>query len=165
MKRVHYLLGLVLAMAISTSVIGQTQSRKNLPCINGISNLTEDQQMQIEELEQSHQAKMDAFRKERRNTSNLDEKQQVYDQMQAAKGTHRTQVLNLLDEGQKQEYLALQGNGKRQFQGKRNAGNRPCNGVRGNGQGRGQGNFKGKRGGNCQGIGGGQGRSGRNRNW
>ncbi|WP_299582391.1 hypothetical protein [uncultured Sunxiuqinia sp.] len=165
MKRMNYLVGLVLAMAMATSVSGQTQSGKNLPCLNGISNLTADQQKQIGELEQTYQTQMEAFRKERRSTSSLEEKQQVYEKMQKAKGTHRTQVLNVLDEGQKQEYLALQGNGKRQFQANRNGRNRPCNGVRGNRRGNGQGNFKGKGGGNCQAVGRGQGRSGRNSNW
>lgn len=154
MKRVNAILGIVLGMMITIGVYAQNTNNQNLPCLTQVSGLTDQQKEQIVALEKSHQEQMATFRTERRGTTDPTLKAEVYDKMQAAKSAHQKDVLALLNDNQKTQYLAIQHGGKNQSVNKKNGK------VQGNGQGmkQGRGKFKGGKQGNCQGN-----RQGRNR--
>ena len=156
----------VLSLMGSQSLKAQSVNSSNLRCLTRISGLTDDQQEKITALEQSYQSQMTEFRSERRNTSNITEKQSLFEKMQAAKTTHRADVLSVLNGLQKDEYLALAaGAGKQNKNGQRDE--KPGmkksseNGKQGKGNGQGRGKGKGGKKGNCQnaGCGGGKGKA------
>ena len=151
MKKVRRITAVLLGLAISVGVYAQNTGNSNLPCLNTISGLTEQQKEKIAALEKSHQEQMAEFRAERRGTTDSKIKTEVYDKMQLAKASHQKEVLGLLNDDQKSQYLNLHANGQGQFYNRKNA---RCVGA-GNGvqQGKGNGNFRGGKKGNCQGTG------------
>ena len=113
MKRIYVLSGLILAMFLSVGL--HAQSQRNLPCLKVISGLNDDQKQEITTLENDFQTQMSEFRAERRSTIDVNLKNQILDEMQVAQNTHRSQVLKLLNETQKEQYLSIQGQGNRPF--------------------------------------------------
>ena len=158
MKIVSKISVLLLGLLITAGVNAQKANYSNLPCLTSVSGLTDQQKQQIVALEKSHQEQMANFRTERRSTTDQTIKADVYEKMQAAKSAHQKDVLALLNDDQKSQYLAIQHGGKKQYQNKKN-GKRM--GARDNGQGmrQGHGKFKGANQGNCQGNGPGRNRS------
>lgn len=148
--------GLILSMLFLIAFAGtgksQVKSSGTLPCIQGISNLTGDQQKQIIALEETYQSKMEEYRIERRSTADIQIKNEIYADMQQAKADHRNEVLKVLNDDQKKEYLALQKIGKGQYKNNARPGRSMNNragfrsGNRTNQVGNCQGRFKGKRG-------------------
>ncbi|WP_321290446.1 hypothetical protein [uncultured Sunxiuqinia sp.] len=130
------ILSVLFVTALSGVGISQPKSSGSLPCINGISNLTDDQKNQITDLEEDHQKEMNTYRVERRSTTDQNLKDQVYDKMKQAKSNHQSQVLQILNEDQKKEYLAIQKSGRGQF--RNNSGTR-CGVPNGKGLGQGRG--------------------------
>lgn len=154
MKRVNAIFGIVLGLMITTGVYAQNANNQNLPCLTQVSGLTDQQKEQIVTLEKSHQEQMATLRTERRSTTDPKVKANVYEKMQTAKSAHQKDVLSLLNDDQKTQYLAIQHGGKNRAVNKKNGAGQ------GNGQGmkQGRGKFKGGKQGNCQGN-----RQGRNR--
>ena len=157
MKIKVMILSVLFVFALSEVGISQPKSSGLLPCINGISNLADDQKNQITDLEEDHQKEMNTYRAERRSTTDQNVKDQVYDKMQQAKSNHQSRVLQILNEDQKKEYLAIQKSGRGQF--RNNSGTR-CGVPNGKGLGQGRGR---KGSGNCNGNFRGNGGQGRNR--
>ncbi len=85
---------------------------KDIICLEQISELSEQQKTQITAMEKSHQETMDKFRKERRSTTNLLEKNEIRGEMLKSVETHRNSVKNLLTENQQKEYDLLHASGK-----------------------------------------------------
>lgn len=126
------------------------QNNQNLPCLTQISNLSEDQEKSIQELEASHQKTMDELREERRATVNAVEKSEIRTEMQKNVEAHHNEVKSLLTEEQQVQYDQLQASsvyGRNQGYGQ-SRGNANFNRQgRGNGNAgfRGQGNGSGNR--------------------
>ena len=113
MKRIYVLSGLILALFLTIGL--QAQPQQNLPCLKAISGLNDDQKQEITTLENDFQTQMSEFRAERRSTIDVNLKNQILEKMQVAQKTHRSQVLKLLDETQKEQYLMIKGQGNRPF--------------------------------------------------
>jgi hypothetical protein len=144
------------------------QNNQNLPCLTQISNLTEEQETSIQELEASHQKTMGELREQRRSTINAVEKSEIRTEMLKNVEAHHNEVKSLLNEEQQIQYDQLQasmgygrnqgfGQGRgnanfnRQGRGNGNAGFRAqgngCgNRVYARGQGQGRGNKNGNQG-------------------
>lgn len=104
------------------------QNNQNLPCLTQISNLTDEQETSIQELEAAHQKTMGELREQRRSTVNAVEKSEIRTEMLKNVEAHRNEVKSLLTEEQQVQYDQFQayaGSGRNQ----------------GFGQGRGNGNF------------------------
>ncbi|HKJ43269.1 MAG TPA: hypothetical protein VKA27_14325, partial [Sunxiuqinia sp.] len=155
MKRVTKISALLLGLLLSVGVYAQKANSLNLPCLTQVSGLTDQQKEQIVTLEKGHQEQMATFRTERRSTTDQTVKAEVYQKMQAAKSAHQKDVLALLNDDQKSQYLAIQHGGKKKFKNKK-YGNGQGNSAKG--QGMRQGRGKGGNQANCQGN-----RPGRNR--
>ncbi|AHW61652.1 LTXXQ motif family protein [Draconibacterium orientale] len=119
------------------------QNNQNLPCLTQISNLTEEQETSIQELEASHQKTMAELRTERRSTINAVEKSEIRTEMLKKVEAHRNDMKSLLTEEQQIQYDQLQasmgygrnqnvGRGNRNFSAKRGG---RGNFARGNGRG------------------------------
>ncbi|WP_297094392.1 hypothetical protein [uncultured Draconibacterium sp.] len=111
------------------------QNNQNLPCLTQISDLTEEQETGIQELEASHQKTMDELREQRRSTVNAVEKSEIRTEMLKNVEAHRNEVKSLLTEEQQVQYDRLQaygGYGRNQNVGRGN-GNGRGNFARGNG--------------------------------
>ncbi|MDX8338144.1 hypothetical protein SLH46_03045 [Draconibacterium sp. IB214405] len=106
------------------------QNNQNLPCLTQISNLTEEQETSIQELEANHQKTMEELREQRRSTTNAVEKSELRTAMLKNVETHRGEVRNLLTADQQKQYDQLQST----------AGYGPNQNVR-RGQGKSRGNF------------------------
>lgn len=108
-------------------------------CLNVLSDLTEEQQEKITELEASHQEAMAELRVQQRSTFEPIEKNEIRGEMLKKVQAHRDEVRSLLTEEQQKQYDLLQARnnygGKRFAQrgrgGCRNAGGRGGRGFRG----------------------------------
>jgi len=148
------------ALALTSSTVlaqgwrrGNTvQNRADQPCLTQISDLSEVQASDINELDAAHRDQMAELRNQRRSTSDPIEKSEIRTTMLKNVEAHRNAVKSLLSEEQKIQYeqlLATAGNGIA-----RNSGQRKGNGnLNGRGQGNrntlqknGRGNGKGNRG-------------------
>ncbi|MFV0590816.1 MAG: Spy/CpxP family protein refolding chaperone [Draconibacterium sp.] len=138
-----------LALSASTAFAqGGRQGNRNVnqqkaTCLNYISGLTEDQQVQIKAMDEKHLEMMDGLRTKRRSTTNAVEKSEIRTEMLKTVEAHRNAVRELLTEDQQKRFDQLQANagtGKNQNVGR-------GNGNRGK-RGRGQGNFCGNAGAN-----------------
>lgn len=117
-------------MLTTTTVFAQrgrranmVQNNQNLPCLTQISNLSEDQEKSIQELEAGHQKKMVELREERRTTVNAVEKSEIRTEMLKNVEAHHNEVKSLLTEEQKVQYDQLQaygGYGRNQNVGREN---------------------------------------------
>jgi len=129
------------------------QNNQNLPCVEQISNLTDEQIQEIEKLEASHQGMMEALRTKRRSTVNAIEKSEIRTEMLKRVEAHQNEVKGLLTADQKEEYDLLQNSGGNFYkqQGRNSTGNygrQNGTGCRGNGNNVGTGR-NGQRGNNC----------------
>lgn len=129
-----------LALSASTAFAqGGRQGNRNAnqqkgTCLNYISDLTEDQQSQINALNEKHMGAMDELRTKRRSTGNAVEKSEIRTEMLKSVETHRNAVRSLLTEDQQKRYDQLQANagtGRNQNVGRGNGNG----GKRGRGQG------------------------------
>lgn len=123
----------------------------NKTCLNQISDLSDEQKTKIDDLNETHQAKMAELRTQRQSTTDAIEKSEIRTTMLKSVKTHRDEVKSLLNAEQQKQYDQLQARG--------NNGNGRGNGnFQGRGQGRGQ-QFAGTRGCEARGnrSGGGQG--------
>lgn len=117
------------ALALTTTtVFGQGyRNRNNVPnnqnqfCVNQITNLTDEQKTQIEELEISHQKEMTALREKRQSTRDAIEKNDIRGTMLKTVKAHREKVRNLFTENQQKQFDLINSNGN-------NYGNRNGNG-------------------------------------
>ena len=132
----------IFALALSASTAfaqGGRQGNRNVnqqkgTCLNYISDLTEDQQSQINALNEKHMGTMDELRTKRRSTANAVEKSEIRTEMLKTVEAHRNAVRGLLTEDQQKRYDQLQANagtGRNQNVGRRNGNG----GKRGRGQG------------------------------
>ncbi|WP_163712263.1 hypothetical protein [Mangrovibacterium lignilyticum] len=145
MKTTIGILTVILVVAFGVQTNAQKQQRNS--CINGISNLTEDQKTSIGELETTFQKQMADYRTERQATTDLDAKASIRAKMLATRTSHREQVNTLLNADQQKEYAAWQ-DARQQRGNKGNAvgpqgkqgkgkGKGQCNGQSRSGKGRG----------------------------
>jgi hypothetical protein len=126
------------ALALTTTTLfgqGYRNSKnvfynQNQVCLNQITDLTDEQNAKIEELEISHQKEMTTLREERQSTRDAIEKNEIRGTMLKTVKAHREKVRNLLTVEQQNQFDLLKTNGN-------NYGNR-------NGNGNGNGNFKGR---------------------
>lgn len=148
MKTTVGILVVVFFAALGMQVNAQNAKRNS--CVNGISNLTEQQKTSISELETTFQKQMADYRAERQATTELEMKKDIREKMLTTRAEHQKQVNGLLNADQQQEYSAwldarkargnnMEGNmGKTGKQGKK--GNIGESGKgKGNGQGKGRG--------------------------
>ncbi len=131
---------LAVFIVFATALQGNAQNQKRNSCVNGISNLSEQQKATLADLETTYQAQMADYRAERQSSTNVETKAAIREQMLQARTAHRAEVNNLLTADQQREYAAWQA-------GRQSKGNK---------QAVGQGGKKGKRngygrGGNCKG--------------
>ena len=103
----------------ATTVFSQGRNNGNrnfqnqdVPCLEQISDLNEQQKTQITAMEKSHQETMDKFREERRSTNNSIEKNEIRGAMLQSVETHQNSVKNLLTENQQKQYDLLHASGK-----------------------------------------------------
>ncbi|MBN1820083.1 MAG: hypothetical protein JXR31_15930, partial [Prolixibacteraceae bacterium] len=82
-----------------------------MSCIDMISDLSADQKSAIVELENKHQEEMSLLRAERRSTIDLQEKNLIRQEMLETVANHQNEVMALLDNGQKEQYQAIQAQG------------------------------------------------------
>ncbi len=122
----------------SGTVFGQRgrgfNSQQNGSCLYRISDLTEAQQTQIQEMDQAHWATMDDLRLQRRSTYDAIERSEINTTMLKTVEAHRNAVKAVLTEEQQTQYDRLQRNA---YGPNQNLGT----GRRGNSGQRGQGNF------------------------
>ncbi len=101
-------------------------------CVNSISGLNQEQKDQIISLNEGHQTAMNELREKRRSTSDLTQKDQIREQMNAQITTHKNAVKELLNANQQKQFDQIVGNGGSQQnygkQGKRRQGSGTCNG-------------------------------------
>jgi hypothetical protein len=135
------------------------QTNQNLPCVTQISNLSDQQVVEIEKLEAGHQETMEELRTQRRSTIDAVEKSEIRTEMLKKVEAHQNDVKSLLNADQKAEYEQLQNNGglyknqryAQNNRGRNSAGNygrQNCVGCRGNGNNVAAGR-NGQRGNNC----------------
>lgn len=141
------------ALALTTTtVFGQGYrnrnnafNNQNQVCLNQISDLTDEQELKIGELINTHQKEIAALREKRQSTTDAIEKNEIRGTMLKTVKAHRETVRNLLTEDQQKQFDLIQANGS-------NFGNRNGNG---NFQGRqqfwGQQMFAGNGGNGCRG--------------
>lgn len=147
--------GVVFVLALTTGTLFAQRGNgrnaalngQNSICLNRISGLTTEQTEKIRELDNKHLEEMAQLREERRSTSDFDKKNEIRSEMLKNVESHRSEVKSLLNADQQKEFDSIQrfGNANAQ-QGNRfafgNNGNRGFRqGVRGNGNCRG--NFNG----------------------
>ncbi|PTN05601.1 hypothetical protein [Mangrovibacterium marinum] len=80
------------------------QQTRRGSCVNGISNLTEEQKTAISALETSYQSQMADYRTDRQGTMDLEQKKEIREKMITARDQHRKQVNELLNSDQQKEY-------------------------------------------------------------
>lgn len=140
----------------ATTVFSQGRNNGNrnfqnqdVPCLEQISDLNEQQKTQITAMEKSHQETMDKFREERRSTNNSIEKNEIRGAMLQSVETHQNSVKNLLTENQQKQYDLLHASGKNSKNSK--FGNQSNKGKNQKNQGNRAGNKKGKNKNGCTG--------------
>ena len=153
MKKLSGLLSIIVLLTITLSVNAQNGNRVKQNCCDKITDLTDQQKQNMQNLEKEHQVNMTALRTDRRNASASD-KARLGEEMKLAKASHRNDVLNLLDKDQKNQYLAMHDNDGKQVNRNKKGKGSAC-GNKGQGVKKGNGKGQGKSG-NC----GGKGRSG-----
>ena len=136
----------------------QAGNGRNNNCVNRISGLTDEQQLKIDGLNETHQVKMSELRTQRQSTTDAIEKSEIRTSMLKNVKAHRDEVKSLLTAEQQKQWENMQPNrnygngrgnanfqGNRQGRGQQFAVNQGC-GVRGNrgggGQGYGRGNHQ-----------------------
>jgi len=134
MKTTIGILAMVLLVTLGLNT--NAQNPKKNSCINGISNLTDEQKASITELETSFQKQMAEYRTERQSTTDVEAKQAIREKMLNTRDAHRKDINGLLNADQQKEYAAWQS--ARQARG--NNGNAVGqSGKKGKGQGKGSG--------------------------
>lgn len=153
-NRMKRFAGLVFALTVATTTAfsGNNQGRHCIArgrCTSQISNLTAEQKEKIGAMQSEHQKQMDQLRTKRRSTTDLSEKTQIRNEMNAENQNHREKVKSLLTPEQQTQFLCgNQGRGKGQGKGS-------CSGK---GQGKGSGKGQGSGSGSGQGMGNGNAR-------
>ena len=107
----------------------------NATCVNRISGLSQDQKNQITALATQHQTAMNELREKRQSTTDMSQKDQIRQQMDAQIESHRNAVKAILNPDQQKQFDQLPRNGGNQGYGKGNG-----NQGRGSGNCTGQGN-------------------------
>lgn len=134
---------LVMVLLVTLGLNTNAQSPKKNSCINGISNLTDEQKASITELETSFQKQMAEYRTERQSTTDVEAKQTIREKMLNTRDAHRKDINGLLNADQQKEYAAWQS--ARQARGN-NGSAVGQSGKKGKGQGKGNGNGQGRSG-------------------
>ena len=91
------------------------QNNQNYSCVNSISELTEDQVTDINNLQEEHWEAMAGLREKMWAATSLEEKNAIRDEMLESVVSHRSAVKQLLSEEQQKEFdiSQLRGNGCR----------------------------------------------------
>ena len=131
---------IVLCLLMIPALNAQNQSRRGVVDCQ-ISNLTSEQNLQIDQLRTEHLKIMEGLREERRATTNADAKAKVREQMKVELTRHKAAVAKLLTPEQMAQYqqnkkskgqcAVRNGNGKRNCKG--NACGKGKRGKRGKG--------------------------------
>ncbi|NOR76399.1 MAG: hypothetical protein GQ525_14730 [Draconibacterium sp.] len=109
---------IVIVATVTTTTFGQRWNNANRiannqatitqpTCINLITDLSDKQVTQIQDLEKIHQTEMDKFRSERRTTLDLSEKSIFRAEMDQKVLAHQNEVKALLTEEQQNQYNQL----------------------------------------------------------
>lgn len=160
MKRISGIIGVVMAVLMSSFVYAQNSNGNSYRCLSQVSDLSQVQNEKIQKLTKDHQVKMTELRNQRRSTTDLNKKSEVREKINQEKATHRSNVLSLLNKSQQVQYLALTSVGQGKYAKEDGKGNKNS-GVKGKKQGRrGNGNCTGTKGKNQ----GGKGKNRSNRN-
>ncbi len=111
------LVGIAILMTATISASAYNGQRKNnsnnqqISCTTEIEGLTSQQVDAITNLKAEHQKEMDAFRTERRSTTNEKSKAEIRIKMIDARDGHREEVKKHLSSDQQKAFDALQSNG------------------------------------------------------
>jgi hypothetical protein len=107
MKTTNKIKSLVLILVVAGSMALNAQNGR----ANGsgqfcstLPDLTEKQKTELTALAKMHQSQMDALRTEMRGTTYRDKKSEVWTKMQEMRNSHRSEVLNLLTDKQKETF-------------------------------------------------------------
>ncbi len=99
---------------MTTSVLAQGRGNENRyyqsqnkDCLSTISDLTEKQQIQIQEMENKHHEEMAALRTKRQSTTNAIEKSEIRTEMLKKVEAHRSKVKEILTAEQQKQYDLL----------------------------------------------------------
>lgn len=103
-------------------------NNQNQVCLSQISDLSEVQKTQIQEMESIHQKEMTVLRNERRSTTDAIEKNEIRGSMLQNVKSHQTAVRNLLTDEQQKQYDLL--HVKSNKSGNKNFGNQNGNGFK-----------------------------------
>lgn len=116
MKTKNFVWMFIALMLTSTTLLAQGRRNVNQAgygsgqgtCMAVLSDLTEEQQAKITELEAAHQEAMAELRVEQRSTFEPVEKSEIRTEMLKKVRAHREEVRNLLTEEQQKQYDLLQ---------------------------------------------------------
>jgi hypothetical protein len=104
MKTTVRILAIIFLLFLGVQLDAQNLKRNS--CINGISNLTEEQKASISELETSYQKQMADYRAERRATNDWEVKKDIREEMLNVRAEHHKQINGLLNADQQKEFAA-----------------------------------------------------------
>lgn len=105
----------IFALALTTTTVfaqgwrngNNVNLKQNSACLYQISDLTNNQKDQIQELANSHQTTMAELRENRRSTSDINKKNEIRKTMLENVDKHQNEVKSLLTENQKKQYDLL----------------------------------------------------------